>query len=232
MPEILSTKAMRGAECSTDDYMVQSQLRLQLIFPRRKEPSKTPSKKLNTGKLKSEEHQQALSAAIPAALESVDNIGGEAREVEQMWTHMKETVLSAADGVLGRPSRKTPYWFLENEERIQTPLDEKTRIYNRHLSENSAATNIVLREIKAKLQREIRAMNEKEEELQEMADKNDSHGLFEGLKAIYGPGSNAVAPVKSADGSQLHTNLEKHQSSVERAFLQPAKPAGHSRSKC
>ena len=84
---------------------------------------------------------------------------------------------------------------------------------NRHLHENSAATNIVLREIKAKLQREIRAMkdkcwNEKAEELQEMADKNDSHGLFVGLKAIYGPRSNAVSPVKSADGSQLHTDLE------------------------
>ena len=106
----------------------RSLLRLQLIFPRRKEPSKTPSKKLSSRKLKSEEHQQALAAAIAAALESVDNIGAEAREVEQMWTHMKETVLSAADGVLGQPSRKTPDWFLENEERIQPLLDEKTRI--------------------------------------------------------------------------------------------------------
>ena len=126
---------------------------------------------------------------------------------------MKETVLSVADGVLGRPSRKTPDWFLEIEERIQPLLDEKTRIYNRHLRENSAATNIALREIKAKLQREIRAMkdkwwNEKAEELQEMADKNDFHDLFQGLKANYGPRSNAVAPVKSADGSQLHSDLE------------------------
>ena len=153
---------MRGAECSTDHYMVRSQLRLQLIFPRRKEPSKTPSKKLNTGKLKSEEHQQALAVAITAALASVDNIGGEAREVEQMWTHMKETVFSVAHGVLGRPSRKTPDWFLESEERIQPLLDEKTRIYNRHLRENSAATNIALREIKAKLQRERDPGNERQ----------------------------------------------------------------------
>ena len=42
MPEILSTKAIRGAECSTYHYMVWSQLRLQLIFPRRKDPSNTP----------------------------------------------------------------------------------------------------------------------------------------------------------------------------------------------
>ena len=127
-----------------------------------------------------------LPAAITAALESVDSIGGETREVEQMWTPMKETVLSAADRVLGWQPRKTPDWFLKSEERIQPLLDEKMRIYNRHLRENSAATNIAFREIKAKLQREIWAMkdkwwNEKAEEVQEMADKNDSHSVFEGL---------------------------------------------------
>ena len=177
MHEILSTKALRGAECSTDHYLVRSQIRMQLIFPRRKEPQKTPSRKLNTEKLHNEEHQQALAAAITAALESGDNMDGELREVERMWTHMKETVLSAADGALGRPLRKTPDWFLENEERIQPLLNEKTRIYNRHLHENSAMTKIALREIKAKLQREIRAMkdkwwSEKAEELQEKESKS------------------------------------------------------------
>lgn len=144
---------------------------------------------------------------------TADNIGGEARKVEQMWTHMKETVLSTAVGVLGRPLRKTPDWFPEKEERIQPLLDEKTRIYNRHMRENSAATDIAFSEIKAKLQRELRAMkdkwwSEKAEDLQVMEDKNDFYGLFEVLNTIYGPRSNAVSPVKSADGSQLHTDLE------------------------
>ena len=31
--------------------------------------------------------------------------------------------------------------------------------------------------------------------------------MFAGLKAIYGPKSNAVVPVKSADGSKLLTDL-------------------------
>ncbi|PFX18774.1 hypothetical protein AWC38_SpisGene16844 [Stylophora pistillata] len=107
------------------------------------------------------EHQQALAAAMTATLEPADNIGGEAREVEQLSTHMKKTVLSTAVGVLGRSPRKTPDWFLENEERFQPLLGEKMRIYNRHLCENSAATNIVFREIKAKLQRELQAMKDK-----------------------------------------------------------------------
>lgn len=41
-----------------------------------------------------------------------------------------------------------------------------------------------------------------------MADKNDAHGLFGGLNAIYGLRSNAAAPVKNGDGSQLLTNMQ------------------------
>lgn len=41
-----------------------------------------------------------------------------------------------------------------------------------------------------------------------MADNHNYRGLFAGLKAIYGPKSNAVAPVKSADGSKLLTDLQ------------------------
>ena len=41
-----------------------------------------------------------------------------------------------------------------------------------------------------------------------MADNHNYHGLFAGLKAIYGPKSNAVAPVKTEDDSKLVTDLQ------------------------
>lgn len=41
-----------------------------------------------------------------------------------------------------------------------------------------------------------------------MADKHDLCGLYNGLKAIYEPKTNAVGPVLSAVGCQLYTNLE------------------------
>ena len=46
------------------------------------------------------------------------------------------------------------------------------------------------------------------EELQRMAGNYNYRGLFAGSKAIYGRKSNAVAPVKSADGSKLLTDLQ------------------------
>ena len=49
--------------------------------------------------------------------------------------------------------------------------------------------------------------NKKAEELQGFADRHDMHGLCKAIKSVYGPRSNAVAPVKSADGSTLHTDI-------------------------
>ena len=46
------------------------------------------------------------------------------------------------------------------------------------------------------------------EELESMADNQYYHELFAGLKAICGPKSNAVSPVKSADGRKLPTDLQ------------------------
>ena len=42
-----------------------------------------------------------------------------------------------------------------------------------------------------------------------MSDRNDTHGLFNSLKTIYGPRSNAVAPVWSADGLTIHNDMEE-----------------------
>ena len=50
--------------------------------------------------------------------------------------------------------------------------------------------------------------NSKAKELQRLVDAHDYQGLFSALRAIYSPCSNAVAPVKSADGSGLLTDLK------------------------
>ena len=42
-----------------------------------------------------------------------------------------------------------------------------------------------------------------------MADRNDIKGLFSALKAIYGPKTNMVIPVKSTDGSKTYTDKDE-----------------------
>ena len=210
MSEVLSTKAIRGAECSTDHYMVRSQLRLKLVLPRHKKPANAPSKKLNVSKLRNIEQQDRLASSITAALDAnvVDS-----DDVEELWKRLKQTAYNTAEEVLGHLRRKSPDWFQDNEKAIQCLLVEKQRAYNKYLQESTASTEAAFKSVKSKVQREIRAMKDKSwskeaEELQEMADKNDSHGLFCGLKAIYGPRSNSIAPVRNADGSLLFTNMD------------------------
>ena len=113
----------------------------------------------------------------------------------------------------GHPHRKTPDWFWEHGKEIERLLEERKSKHLPHLQENSKRSKSALAEVKAKVQREVRALRNdwwqrRAEELQSrMADNHNYRGLFAGLKAIYGK-SNVVAPVKSADGGKLVTDLQ------------------------
>ena len=201
---------MRGPECSTDHYLVRCQLRMKITLPRWKTPASTKLKKLDISKLANPEHCRDLTRAIQAALESVQSAG---EEVEQHWKALKEAVYSASRKTLGHPHRKTPDWFWEHGKEIERLLEEKKSKHLRHLQENSKRSKSALAEVKAKVQREVRILKNgwwqrRAEELQSMADNHNYRGLFAGLKAIYGPKNNAVAPVKTADGSKLLTDLQ------------------------
>ena len=143
-------------------------------------------------------------------MESVQPAG---EKVEQRWKVLKKAVYSASRKTQGHPHRKTPDWFWEHGKEIERLLEEKKRKHLRHLQENSKRNKSALAEVKAKVQREVRILKNdlwqrRAEELQSMADNHNYRGLFAGLKAIYGPKSNAVAPVKTADGSKLLTDLQ------------------------
>ena len=116
--------------------------------------------------------------------------------------------------MLGHPETKSPDWFQDHIADIQDLLQEKHKLHIDHLRENSPRSLATFKEIKVTIQRKIRDFkdgwwNRKAEELQAMADRNDTHGLFVGLKAIYRLRTNAIAPVKSADGSKLYTDLKE-----------------------
>lgn len=215
LADVLCTKALRGPECSTDHYLVRSQLRMKIVLPRRKTPTNAKPKKLDISKLVDPEQSQELARTIEAALENVHTSHDAGMDgIEEDWRVLKDTVYSACKETLGHPRRKTPDWFWEHGDQIEKLLEEKKSKHLRHLRVNSVSSKNALTEIKAKVQREVRALKNdwwqrKAMELQDMADNHDYRGLFAGLKAIYGPKSDSVAPVKSADGSKLFTDLQE-----------------------
>ena len=210
LPDVLCTKAIRGPKSSSEFCLVRCQLRMKITLPRRKTPASLKLKKLDISKLTDPEHCRELTKAVEAALECVQLAG---EEVQQRSKALKEAVYSASGETLGHSHRKTPGWFWQHCKGIERFLEEKKSKHLRHLQENSKRSKSALAEVKAKVQKEVRTLKNnwwqrRAEKLQSMADDHDYRGLFTGQKAIYGPKSNAVAPVKSADGNKLITDLQ------------------------
>ena len=73
---------------------------------------------------------------------------------------------------------------------------------------NSISKKKKHREEKAQVQRATREMKnkwliDKSSELQSLYEKGDMRGFFSGTRAIYGPCSHGLAPLRSKDGTQL-----------------------------
>ena len=102
---VLSTKAMRSAECSTDHDMMRSQLRLKLGISRHKEPGNAPAKILNLSELRNKEQQDRLTSALTAALDA--NVVS-SDDVKELWKRLKQTAYSTADEMLGNLRQKSP----------------------------------------------------------------------------------------------------------------------------
>ena len=211
LSEVLCTKSMRGPECSTDHYLIRSQIQLRPKLKRRKSPPGI-SKRLNTSSLSHSFQQAELDTVITKALTDSKPDEHHPIGVEENWKRLKENTYHASLEIFGKPNKKSKDWFEDCDGNIQTLIDQKNKAHREMLMNNNSQTKAALSKAKAVLQREIRQMkdnwwNKKAEELQAMADRHDTHGLFQSLRTLYGPRSNVVAPIKSADGMALHTDL-------------------------
>ena len=103
-----------------------------------------------------------MATTITEALEAKGPMNMDtAVDVERSWNILKETVYTTSTEILGHPTRRTPGWFQDNSQEIHRLLEEKQRIFCNHLKENTDNTKTALRKVKAKVQREIKAMKDK-----------------------------------------------------------------------
>ncbi|XP_035685672.1 uncharacterized protein LOC118422260 [Branchiostoma floridae] len=109
----------------------------------------------------------------------------------------------------GHIKRKHQDWFDNNNEEITSLLKKKQEAFTQWLNDkNSTAKHDHIKHLRSKVQVELRKMKNKwweskAAELQQFADEHNTGKFFAGLKAVYGPSSNAMAPVRSADGTLL-----------------------------
>jgi len=205
--DVRITRAMRGADCWTDHTLLRSKLTFSTASARhthmrRKDRIK---KKLDVSKLSHPETKELLSRNLR---EQIEKLPAESNP-EKAWGNFRRVMYDTSERILGHTKRKHQDWFDNNNEEITSLLKKKQEAFTQWLNEkNSIAKHDHLKHLRSKVQVELRKMKDKwweskAAELQQFADEHDTKKFFAGLKAVYGPSSNTMAPVRSADGTLL-----------------------------
>ena len=135
--------------------------------------------------------------------------------MKEQWTSFRDPVHSAALEVLGPATRHHHDWFEESDSDIQALLEEKHRLLRAHHNDPSCKSKKAAFINKCnEVQKKLCAMQDswlsaKADEIQGYADSHDTKGLYDLLKAVYGPQSSGFSPLLSADGTTLLTDKKE-----------------------
>ncbi|CAI9735848.1 Hypothetical predicted protein [Octopus vulgaris] len=129
--------------------------------------------------------------------------------VEENWSHLKETIITACEETIGRKKRKHPDLFDDNDEALKELIDQKRKAYISSQNDPKSATKREsFKKCKAAVQKTTRTLKNqwwghKSREIQQLADVNDTRVFFKATKEIYGPSTRGQAPLKSKEGATI-----------------------------
>ena len=209
--EVLVTRAMRGAECSTDHNLIRSKMKISIRPQMRRQP---PSKKLNCSMLKDAAASGIFRRTLEEKLSQHPPIDptNNATNLDAEWLTIKTLLQSTAEETLGFSTRSHQDWFDANNETIHDLLAMKNRAHNNLLAHPASITlKNEFRSLRREIQQILRDMENMwwtnlAKELQRLADSNDQHGFYKLVSTIYGPTKRNIAPVRSAEGELLKDN--------------------------
>ena len=125
---------MRGADCWTDHRLVRARVSLTTQRPHRKSAPKPP-RRLDTARLKDPVTQQLLSANIKTALELAPTEEG--TEIDRIWGATRDAAYKASFDSVGTTKRRHQDWFDENDQHIQSLLENKRILHQMTLTQNA-----------------------------------------------------------------------------------------------
>ena len=211
--DVLITRAMRGADGWTDHRLVRTILQLRIRPPMRRQ---APKKRININALHQAEKRVALQEELSNCLTIPDlsNTPATTETLTASWDKISDLLLDTSRRILGTTARRNRDWFDEQAEDIHHLLEEKRKAHQAVLNNSNALTRAKLAEIRSRVQRETRIMQNEwwtklAGEIQGFADAGDQQQFYSSLKRAYGPQRDTFCPVRSADGSTLITEKPK-----------------------
>nr|VZI05408.1 unnamed protein product [Spirometra erinaceieuropaei] len=187
-------------------------IRLQ---PRRRPQGKRPPGTLHVALLSLPTHHLLFSKELAQSLDNLpiaaaDDAAAAAKNasMENRWCQLRDTVQSTALTVLGSASRQHHDWFDDNDAAIRNLLAEKNRLHKAYVDHPTEDNKAAFYRSRRQLQQRLREIQDawtarKAEEIQGYADRNEWKNFFSAIKAVYGPPTNGIVPLLSADGSTL-----------------------------
>ena len=117
--DIRSTRAMRGANCSTDHQMLRS----NVVYKHTTKAQQTKvgqvsPTKLNTATLSTVSHRESFEQEIDSSLALWEE--KENSTPDEEWAALQQVVHNTANTYLGKPDRKHQDWFDLNDQELQT----------------------------------------------------------------------------------------------------------------
>ena len=150
-----------------------------------------------------------IKATLAKSLrDKVDSLPTE-NDAMKGWDSFRDALFAFAKFTLGHKERKHQDWFKNNNAENANLLKQKKETFTNWLHEKTSATrHDRLKHLRKKVQTELRQMKNKwwqhkAAELEQYSDKHNFKRFFDGLKTVYGPSSNAMAPVSSSEGALL-----------------------------
>ena len=226
--DIHSTKVMRGANCWTDHQLLRSKVAFALRPKCRRQGTTLPNR-LNTDQLRVNRHRINLEQEMDNAM--TDWRVQEGMGVNQVWASLSQVVYKTANNVLGKLERKHQDWFDTEDSELKMLMQKRDEAHQRVLqTRRTRSTVAAYKEVCRCLQRHTRRLKttwweEKAEELQHSADRNDMKSFYAALKEVWGPQTRSTAHLKSLDGKETFSDnkrvLERWSQHFEMLLNQP-----------
>ena len=203
--EVQITRAMHGAECSTDHRLIRSILRLTVRPPARRQK---PRHKLNVHAALIQSIRDELCNAIDQSLSHISTTTtlNCTSNLTMEWQALSSALLIASQSTLGNMERGNQDWLDDNAADICSLNNDKNAAHDALLQNPTYRTlHGRYSSMHESVQRKLRWVENnwwtrKAAQIQSYANIDDAKNFYNALKGVYGPRRFSLHPVRSTDG--------------------------------